>query len=243
MSHPLPPLHGTLIFVAVLSILYGLVCGCGMTMTGLPLAHIGKDPAESQRVFEQAGQEFLKGYRSLAEEPGRAPEQREQLQALARHLEEREFPAVFGKSAAAALHSDAGRRMGQLSLGALASQLGFLVLGIVLFARVRWSRGFGFLVCVAAAATTILLLVDARDVAARVEQDVRGLFPESSPVPLGSGGPVGGLLGEGFSVAFVLLSLLLVLWPVIAFLCLLFSRGIRRTLGLEVPEADVFPSG
>ena len=234
------PLHGTLIFVAVMSLIYGLVCGCIEGSVALPLRVVHGGGPEAEKVLRDAGEEWLKTIEQVSNRQAGGPGSGESLKSAAQILRDNQFPDRFAKAGSRALETPAGKRLGNLSLASVLTQLGFLVLGVLLFGRVRLARRFGLILALVAIGVKIFFALDLQEVIRTVGEELTPFFAEleSKGVAPATGGTFGpsasGMSALGLVLFFV--AAFVTAWPLIAFLCLLFSRGIKWSLGLVGDE-------
>lgn len=249
---PMPPgawtparagMSAALILAAVGSILYALGCGCttfswSVILSGLGAA--GNLPRDE--AVKEMEAELDKAFSNVAVQSSNE-EERRQREEVWRILKKHGLVGhTYDAFALDAAKSARGKLevLGWLGVGL---QIGFLVIGVMLFARARAARILGLLLCAAAFVVNVLTTLSFQEFAGVM---VRHLGPVLEEVYEQEGAQGAGqrapfeefqqVLESGSEGGPIVFGGIACVWPFIMLLVLAVSSGIRRDLGLDPPE-------
>ena len=231
------PSAAGVVALGLLNVLFALVCGCAHGSLGTVLEQVNAQ--EEQEVFGAGWDEQLDTFYAGMLDNATSQEERDDIERQRAFMKSDEVKEAFLEACAVLSTSDMGKRLQQASMAAVAVQLLMLLSGVLLLTRARISRSLGlaatFLTMLVQVTVLVFLLgvVDELELAVEdriveaARQDNQNLDPAARDLVDQS---VSGFVGESLRAGAVVTTILAILYPLLAFLFLLFSRGVRRAL-------------
>jgi hypothetical protein len=217
--------------VATLNILYALACGC------VTFAWHGQTLALHQASAEEIQEGFDHLEKGLVDLGGTGRD-KDDIRRAFEMLRKHEFASRVHEFFQSESGRQATERLKDLGWAGMGLQAGFLLSGVLLFARVRIARAVALLCCGAAIVIHILTALAFQDLSAAAVRDLEPVLDEMAAQERGME-PLGHNAPSDMELATKILPFfaggLTCIWPFIGLLILAFSQGIKRDLGLDLP--------
>lgn len=244
-----PPSSGSVVALGILNIVFALVCGCSLGSASAVLSEISE--RDGGVAFGSDWDQQMEAFYEEMLNDADSQMERDDLELQLDFMKSEEVKDALREASSILSTSEMGTRLQQASTAGLVIQLLMLLSGVLLLARIRIARPLALSATFLTILVQIALLVFMLGVVDELELTFGERIDQAAAGNAQHFGPaarermeedVTGRVGEALRELVVGATGVAILYPLIAFLVLLFSRSIRSILdeGRVASRPDVF---